>query len=233
SERKLFFSVKNTGATTIDIDVWAFWWNRSIENVRADWKVPAVGAAIVTNKGIEVLEVAGIRKDGSDVAVEPEDSWHLGAETKAMTATLVGVLAQKKVISPDLWLLKVPEAFPEWADTMNPKFKDATFARLMAHRSGIVDQTDEESAALEDATVTVTGRRREFARLILHRMKSPEDVVFDTPDVVFSYQNANFILAAAMLERCTDKSWEDLMMTEIFQPLGMSSAGFLAPGSPN
>src|SRR6266542_566956 len=27
SERELHFYVKNTGTTTIDIDVWAFWWN--------------------------------------------------------------------------------------------------------------------------------------------------------------------------------------------------------------
>lgn len=49
--------------------------------------------------------------------------------------------------------------------------------------------------------------------------------------VVFNYQNANFILAGAMIERCTGKSWEDLMKTEIFQPLGMTTAGFGAPGT--
>jgi len=56
-------------------------------------------------------------------------------------------------------------------------------------------------------------------------------VLFDAPGVIFSYQNANFILAGAMLERCTGKSWEDLMTTELFQPLGMTTAGFGAPGS--
>jgi len=27
SERELHYSVKNTGTTTTNIDVWAFWWN--------------------------------------------------------------------------------------------------------------------------------------------------------------------------------------------------------------
>ena len=36
-----------------------------------------------------------------------------------------------------------------------------------------------------------------------------------------------------MMEKKTGKSWEDLMTKEIFQPLGMTTAGFLAPGSPN
>ena len=56
-------------------------------------------------------------------------------------------------------------------------------------------------------------------------------MLFDAPGVIFSYQNANFILAGAMLERCTGKAWEDLMTTELFQPLGITTAGFGAPGS--
>jgi len=27
SERELHYSVKNTGSTTINVDVWGFWWN--------------------------------------------------------------------------------------------------------------------------------------------------------------------------------------------------------------
>jgi len=27
SEKELHYTVKNTGSTTINIDVWAFWWN--------------------------------------------------------------------------------------------------------------------------------------------------------------------------------------------------------------
>jgi CubicO group peptidase (beta-lactamase class C family) len=231
SERELHFYVKNTGTTTIDIDVWAFWWNwtlkATLEAVRAEFNVPAVGGAIVTNQGVKLVDVAGIRKNGSTVAVEVGDRWHLGSDTKAMTATLVGVLAQKGTVG---WDITVAQAFPEWAQTMNDMFEETTFERLAAHRSGIVNVTSEEWAALGDTSKTVQERRRDFAQLITHR-EHGMDPEFDTPGFVFSYQNANFILIGAMLERCTGKSWEDLIKTEVFQPLGMSTAGFGAPGS--
>ena len=54
-----------------------------------------------------------------------------------MTATLLGVLEQKGMVS---WDLTVGQAFPEWAQTMQPVFKDMPFQTLMAHRSGIVDK---------------------------------------------------------------------------------------------
>jgi CubicO group peptidase (beta-lactamase class C family) len=231
SERELHFSVKNTGTTTIDIDVWAFWWNlpfaQTLKDVRKEFDVPAVGGAIVTKEGIEVLDVAGIRKHGSDVAVETGDRWHLGSDTKAMTATLVGVLAQKGVVG---WDLTVPQAFPEWNQTMKDRFKGATFERLMAHRSGILNVTADEGEALADISKSAKERRLEFTRLIVHREHSEEGLLFDAPGIMFRYQNANFIVAAAMLERRTGKSWEDMMTTEIFQPLGMTTAGFGAPG---
>src|SRR5215207_2132338 len=232
SERELHFDVKNTGATTIDIDVWGLGWDWSLQDmldaVRAEFGVPAVGGATVTTQGIKELGVSGIRKHGSTVAVEAGDRWHLGSDTKAMTATLLAVLAQKGIVG---WDVTVAQAFPEWAETMNAIFKNATFERLMAHRSGILNETPEESTALGDKSKTARQCRHEFARLITHRQHGDPNLLFVAPGFVFNYQNANFILAGAMLERCTGKSWEDLMATELFQPLGMTTAGFGAPGS--
>src|SRR6266508_1055097 len=85
SERELHFDVKNTGATTIDIDVWGLGWDWSLRDmldaVRAEFGVPAVGGATGTTQGIKELDVSGIRKHGSTVAVEAGDRWHLGSDT--------------------------------------------------------------------------------------------------------------------------------------------------------
>jgi len=233
SERELHFYVKNTGTTTIDIDVWAFWWSwtlgSALKDVRAEFNVPAVGGALVTKTGVKLVDVAGIRKSGDATAAQVGDRWHLGSDTKAMTATLLGILAQKGTVP---WDITVAQAFPEWSRTMNSMFQDTTFERLMAHRSGIVDVKQAEWDALADTSVSVKERRRKFAELITHRAHGI-DPAFDIPGSVFSYQNANFILAGAMLERCTGKAWEDMMKTELFQPLGMTTAGFGAPGTPN
>src|SRR5204863_8029225 len=58
--------------------------------------------------------------------------------------------------------------------------------------------------------------------------KAPEA----TPGEKYIYSNAGFSIAGHMAEKVAGKSWEDLVRDKIFRPLGMTSAGFGAPGSP-
>src|SRR5207248_3810584 len=51
------------------------------------------------------------------------------------------------------------------------------------------------------------------------------------PDTKFIYSNAGYSIAGHMAEKVTGKSWEDLMREKIFRPLGMTTAGFGAPGT--
>jgi len=47
----------------------------------------------------------------------------------------------------------------------------------------------------------------------------------------YLYSNGGYIVAAAMIETLTRDSWESLVRRQVFDPLGMMSAGFGAPGS--
>ena len=47
-----------------------------------------------------------------------------------------------------------------------------------------------------------------------------------------SYSNAGYIVAGAMLEAATGQAWEDLISQRLFQPLGMTRAGFGPPEGP-
>jgi CubicO group peptidase (beta-lactamase class C family) len=57
--------------------------------------------------------------------------------------------------------------------------------------------------------------------------KAPEA----TPGSKYIYSNAGYAIAGHMAEKATGKSWEALMREKIFRPLGMTSAGFGAPGA--
>ena len=46
------------------------------------------------------------------------------------------------------------------------------------------------------------------------------------------YSNLGYVVAGAMAERVTARSWESLMQERLFAPLGISSADFGAPGVP-
>lgn len=65
-----------------------------------------------------------------------------------------------------------------------------------------------------------------YARLALQQ--PPEGPKEQT----FLYSNSGFVIAGAMLEAKLGAKWEDLIRARLFEPLGMASAGFGAPGSP-
>jgi CubicO group peptidase (beta-lactamase class C family) len=197
-----------------------------LEKIRAAHGVPALGGAVVTKYGMEVFDAVGIRKivsnPANQVAVTKYDKWHLGSDTKAMTSMLVGILRQYYPWTVG-WDTTVADAFPEWAGTMNATIAQTTLRQLLAHRSGLYQFSDDQQAKLTQANLSVTEQRRAFAHAVV------DDPYLLAPGVLFKYQNANYIIAGAMLENLFGQSWEDLITQYLFQPLGMTSAGFLSP----
>jgi CubicO group peptidase (beta-lactamase class C family) len=194
-----------------------------VESIRAKHDVPALGGIIVTRQGVEAIAVDGVRKHGNSAKVTELDRWHLGSCTKAMTATLVGILAQRGQVA---WNTSISEAFPGWASTMNAGYRDMTFFELCGHRAGVPNElTDAEYQIYNDANRSVVQRRRDTVYKVLHR--SP----ISTPGTTYAYSNIGYVIVGAMLEELMGRSWEQLMQAELFSPLGMTSAGFGPPGS--
>ncbi len=50
------------------------------------------------------------------------------------------------------------------------------------------------------------------------------------PGTVFLYSNLGYVLVASILEERTGKSWDELVQSEVIEPLGLRSAGMGAPG---
>ena len=53
------------------------------------------------------------------------------------------------------------------------------------------------------------------------------------PGKKFAYSNVGPTIAAAMAEKKTGATWEDLVKREVFEPLALTSAGFGPPKSPD
>ena len=73
------------------------------------------------------------------------------------------------------------------------------------------------------------------ARLMDRRYGILRDNLADPPAATageYLYSNLAFVIAGAMAEKVTGKTWEALMQERLFEPLGMSSAGFGPPGAP-
>src|SRR5262245_24675979 len=84
---------------------------------------PAI-AALVQIDGKVVAETAqGLRAVGHPEKVTTTDLWHIGSDTKAFTATLIGRLVERGLMKFDDTLAA---SFPEEAAAMNPAYRNVT-----------------------------------------------------------------------------------------------------------
>src|SRR5262249_28846047 len=89
-----------------------------IEAIRAEAKVPALGAALVTaDHGLEDVWVTGTRRAGGTELATENDLWHLGSCTKSMTATLIALLVARGDLK---WDALLGDLLPKIAEDMNP-----------------------------------------------------------------------------------------------------------------
>jgi CubicO group peptidase (beta-lactamase class C family) len=72
--------------------------------------------------------------------------------------------------------------------------------------------------------IDVVGERWSIATHYLSRPPASE------PGAQFVYSNIGYIVAGAIAEKRTGTSWEELLRSEVFTPLGMTTAGFGPPG---
>jgi CubicO group peptidase (beta-lactamase class C family) len=193
-----------------------------LEPVRAKYDIPALAGAIVVGKDVVALGAVGVRALGSPDKVTVDDQWHMGSCTKAMTATLVAKFVERGKLK---WSTTIAEALPELKDKMNEQWRDVPIEWLLQHRGGACGQPpDGMWSELWERKGTAQENRRWFVEQLL--AAAPEA----KPGTKFVYSNQGYTIAGAMLEKITGKTWEELMQSELFTPLGMSSAGFGAPG---
>jgi CubicO group peptidase (beta-lactamase class C family) len=197
-----------------------------LEPIRAKYDLPALAGAIVTSRGLQAVGVVGVRKYGTDIAATRDDQFHLGSDTKAMTATLLAMLVEEGKLS---WNQTLEQIFPELASTMNPAYRKVAIEQLLAHRAGLSDASWPAGKTFADMW-NLPGTPREQRRAYLSMVLREAPV--NTPGTQFLYSNRSYAVAGAIAERIADAPWEELMQKRLFIPLKMDSCGFGAMGTP-
>lgn len=187
-------------------------------------KVPALVAILIEGDTIKLHGATGIRTRGSDAKVTIQDKFHLGSCTKAMTATLCAMLVEDGKLR---WDTTIGEVFADEvaADGVDAAWKDVTLRQLLTHHAGVPGDLSADGlwgrlARIKDP---VEGRRE----LLLGVLKHPPKTASGT---AFEYSNGGYAIAGYMAEVARDMAWEELMQLRVFEPLGITTAGFGAPG---
>jgi CubicO group peptidase (beta-lactamase class C family) len=185
------------------------------ELVKSD-KAPGIIAAIASSEGLLAIGSAGVRKAGSDIPIGPNDLFHLGSCTKAMTAAMLATLVAEGKLD---WDMKLIEAIPELKKSIHPDYSNITLWQLLTHRAGLPKNPVNWGA---HPTKEIKARR---IAIMKDNLSSPPAI----KPGEFNYSNFGYMIAACMAEKVTGFSWETLMKLRLFDPLGMTSAGFGVP----
>jgi CubicO group peptidase (beta-lactamase class C family) len=178
-----------------------------------------MGVAVIAGDSLSYLDVAGVRKLGNAAPEEIGDAWHLGSDTKAVTAVLIGKLVEQGRLSYGTTIL---QAFPELRGKILPFYDSVTLEMLLEHRAGLWHDWPSifTRATFDSLTGSLRDIRLKFLSMVLRQ--EPEFL----PGRKYSYSNAGYIIAAAMAERAANEDYESLVNKFIVQPLGMTSAGW-------
>jgi D-alanyl-D-alanine carboxypeptidase len=190
----------------------------------AETGAPGAGMAVFRDGALNQA-VGGLRALGQGSPVALDDLWHIGSNTKAMTATLVARLVEAGVIA---WDDTVGGVLGGAIEGIDPAYSDATYGDLLCHRAGLPPNIGMWASlglvgTLADRDMMLD--RAEYARLVLNA--TPEGA-----PGTYHYSNAGYVVAGHMLQVATGQIWEQLIRAYVFDPLKMASAGFGAPGTP-
>lgn len=191
------------------------------ERLQAIWAgagTPAIGVAWQGKSSGKLAD--GVRMAGGANAVTVDDQWHWGSITKSMTATLVARLVESGAVT---WEATVGSLLGDKAGA----YKDANFLHLLSHRAGLQANIPDNrfNAYARDGLDDARAERLAYAAEAL-TAKSVGPLGGQT-----AYSNNGYIVAGAMLETAVGQSWEALIQDQVFKPLGITSAGFGAPGT--
>lgn len=187
--------------------------------IREQHELPALAALVLTSDRVVAVGAVGERKRGTGIPVGLEDQWHLGSETKAMTAALIARLVENGELR---WENTLTELFPELGDTADSGWKQVTVRHLLAHRAGLPANLNLGEFRGADAPA-------ERLRAVRENLPQPPS---GQPGSNYLYSNLGYILAGAMVERAGGESWEAALREQIFLPLGMTNAGYGGLGTP-
>lgn len=173
------------------------------DSIRKVYAIPELSYAAIDDK--QILEIAALGKHSVDLpdTATLKDRFHIGSNTKAMTAFMIAKYVEKGKLK---WSTKFLDIFPEWKNQSRAGYENMTLQDLLSHRAGVHPFQGENDPVIPAFTGTNQERREQFGKFVLTLEALKPDA--NNP---YIYSNAGYTLATLMLEKVTGKSWEQLM----------------------
>ena len=172
--------------------------------------VPAMAISIVKDGQIVHAAGYGVRRLGSDEAVDADTIFPTGSTGKAVTAAALAILVDEGKLG---WDDPVIDHLPEFRMYDAWVTREMTVRDLLVHRSGL------GLGAGDLLFIPRSSRSRaEIVRALRHIKPATS---FRSS---YAYDNILYIVAGEVVAAVSGQSWESFVRERIFAPLGMATA---------
>ena len=178
-----------------------------VNNALTQWRIPGAAVCIVKDGKVVLMKGYGVKEVGGTDKVDENTLFMIGSNTKAFTATVLAMLDAEKKLSLDDKAIKW---LPEFKMKDAWVTKEVTVRDLLCHRLGMY--TFQGDFMFFDTDLSTQEVLNKFSRL--------------TPYYSFrstwGYTNTAFLAGGLIAGNAAKSTWQDLVRTKIFQPLGMT-----------
>jgi len=181
-----------------------------VARVMKEFDVPGVSLAIVKDGQVVTARGYGLRKLGESTPVDARTLFGIASNTKAFTATALGLLVEEKKLEWDAPVIRYLPWFQLWDPYVT---REITVRDLLVHRSGL-------GLGAGDLLwwPPSTYNRREIA----HRLRYIRPAASFRS--AYAYDNVLYLVAGEVIETVSDVSWEDFVSTRILKKVGMNGS---------
>ncbi|MVT09457.1 serine hydrolase domain-containing protein [Chitinophaga tropicalis] len=190
------------------------------DSVRRANHIPELSYAVINDKAILETSALGHHSVNLPDTAMLNDRFHIGSNTKAMTAFMIAKYVEKGALR---WTTKFFDIFPDWKRTSRKEYYDITLKDLLSHRAMIQPFQGENDPAIPGFKGTKQQQRRLFGKFVLQQEPVKPDSTHH-----FIYSNAGYTLATLMIEKVTNQTWEQLMINRFNHDLHLN-IGFSWP----
>ena len=185
--------------------------------VEAAFPADGPGAAVIVMRGGEPIYAGGrgLADLESRRPITADSVFKLGSIVKQFTAALVLQLVAEERLSLDDPISRFFPDFPQPAGR-------ATVRQLLNHTSGLQDYTKIPGWVAQAGTRPWT-----TAELVAEARTRPART---EPGTAWEYNNAGYMMLAAIVEQVTGKAWHEALAERITRPLGLGTIEYAVTG---
>jgi CubicO group peptidase (beta-lactamase class C family) len=187
--------------------------DRYVATVMQAFEVPGIALAIVKDGKIVLARGYGVRKLGDPTPVNAYTRFGIASNTKAFTATALGLLVEAGKIRWDAPVIDYLPGFQMWDPYVT---REITVRDLLVHRSGL---------GLGAGDLLWWPPSTYDRQEIMRRLRYIEPTT--SFRYAYAYDNVLYTVAGELIGAVSGQTWEDFVVSRILKPVGMDSSDVL------